>query len=137
MTGTALAAADHLHPAPRPRLAGKNDGKRSRCLEPLVITEDVRCHAEHLDRYHSRLEEEVTSCELAEHPRGVPCAAYLLHQEDSHIQVWARWNPAGGAVRVERAGACPSEHDDEPCLLFGEHPGPCSWAVESPFDLKF
>ncbi|MEU0689416.1 hypothetical protein [Streptomyces uncialis] len=105
-----------------------------RCHEPLVITDEIRSRAERYDRYRYPLQEEVVSCELATHTPVTACAAYLLHEEDSHVQVWARWNPAGGPVHVKETTACPTERDDAPCLLFHTHPGPCTWAITSPFD---
>lgn len=105
-----------------------------RCHEPLVVTDEVRSRAERYDRYRFPCQEDLVSCELAVHVTDIGCAAYLLHEEDSHTQVWARWNPMGGPVRVEEADACPNEHGDRPCLLFHTHPGPCTWAVTSPFD---
>ncbi len=67
-------------------------------------------------------------CELAEHTAASPHWGVVLEFADGGGAVWARWSDGSGPVFAQRDD-CPAE--DAPaaearCVLFTEHPGPCS-----------
>ncbi|MFI5941333.1 hypothetical protein ACIBCB_13875 [Streptomyces uncialis] len=65
------------------------------------MSDETRCRAERYDRYRYPSWKKWSAAN-SPHPPKTACAAYLLHEEASHVQVWARWNPTGGPVHIKK-----------------------------------